>query len=299
MARDLFSRYIWIIDTIKRYGRISRKELNEKWSKSSFSNGETLPRRTFYNYRNAIEQLFNINIECDTSTFEYYIAEENDNYNESATDWLLNSAAISNVLNESRDISDRIYLENVPSAREFLSPIIGAIKDNHPIKFTYRPFSRVYETPNIILEPYFLKIFRQRWYVTGRNVKDDKIKTYALDRITKIEISPDTYSVPDDFNADDFLKYTFGIVFSHGDVKNVTIKADSQQAKYLRALPLHHTQQEAIHDNYSLFQYKLRITSDFIQELLSLGASITVLEPKELRAMMIDNLQKTLNNYNS
>ncbi len=299
MARDLFSRYIWIIDTIKRYGRISRKELNEKWSKSSFSNGETLPRRTFYNYRNAIEQLFNINIECDTSTFEYYIAEENDNYNESATDWLLNSAAISNVLNESRDISDRIYLENVPSAREFLSPIIGAIKDNHPIKFTYRPFSRVYETPNIILEPYFLKIFRQRWYVTGRNVKDDKIKTYALDRITKIEISPDTYSVPDDFNADDFLKYTFGIVFSHGDVKNVTIKADSQQAKYLRALPLHHTQQEAIHDNYSLFQYKLRITSDFIQELLSLGASITVLEPRELRAMMIDNLQKTLNNYNS
>ncbi len=296
MARDLFSRYIWIIDTIKRYGRITRKGLNEKWTRSSVSDGETLPRRTFYNYRNAIEELFNINIECDTSTYEYYIAE-NDSYNNSASDWLLNSAAISNVLNESRDIAHRIYLENIPSAREFLEPIITAIKENRAFKFTYMPFSRINATPGIILEPYFLKIFRQRWYITGRNVKDNKIKTYALDRITKVEICPETFSIPDDFDADDFLKYSFGIMFTHGDVKQVAIKVGTRQAKYLRALPLHHSQQEILHDTYSIFNYRLRITSDFVQELLSLGADITVLQPRELRAMVIDSLRKTLENY--
>lgn len=296
MARDLFSRYIWIIDTIKRYGRITRKELNEKWTRSSVSDGETLPRRTFYNYRNAIEELFNINIECDTSTYEYYIAE-NDSYNNSASDWLLNSAAISNVLNESRDIAHRIYLENVPSAREFLEPIITAIKENRAFKFTYMPFSRINATPGIILEPYFLKIFRQRWYITGRNVKDNKIKTYALDRIAKVEICPETFSIPDDFDADDFLKYSFGIMFTQGDVKQVAIKVGTRQAKYLRALPLHHSQHEILHDTYSIFNYRLRITSDFVQELLSLGADITVLQPRELRAMVIDSLRKTLENY--
>ena len=62
MAKDLFSRYIWLIDTIKRYGRITRDELNALWIKSPYSNGEPLPRRTFYNYRMAIEEIFNVKV---------------------------------------------------------------------------------------------------------------------------------------------------------------------------------------------------------------------------------------------
>ena len=50
MAKDTLSRYVWIVDTIRRYGRISRRELNECWARSRFANGETeIPRRTFFN----------------------------------------------------------------------------------------------------------------------------------------------------------------------------------------------------------------------------------------------------------
>ena len=45
MSKDLFNRYIWLVDTIKRYGHITREELNARWKKSPFSNGEPLPRR--------------------------------------------------------------------------------------------------------------------------------------------------------------------------------------------------------------------------------------------------------------
>ena len=176
MSKDLFNRYIWLIDTIKRYGHITREELNARWKKSPFSNGEPLPRRTFYNYRMAIEDLFKVNIECNPSTFEYYI-DEGDTHNESVTNWLLNTTAMSNVLSESRNISNRIFIEDVPSAREFLSIVIDALKEFRQIRFTYQPYSRINATPDIVVEPYFLKIFRQRWYVTGRNVKEDKVKT--------------------------------------------------------------------------------------------------------------------------
>ena len=108
MSKDLFNRYIWLIDTIKRYGHITREELNARWKKSPYSNGEPLPRRTFYNYRMAIEDLFKVNIECNPSTFEYYI-DEGDTHNEDVTNWLLNTTAMSNVLSESRDISNRIF----------------------------------------------------------------------------------------------------------------------------------------------------------------------------------------------
>ena len=140
MSKDLFNRYIWLIDTIKRYGHITREELNVRWKKSPFSNGEPLPRRTFYNYRMAIEDLFKVNIECNPSTFEYYI-DEGDTHNEGVTNWLLNTTAMSNVLSESRDISNRIFIEDVPSAREFLATVIDALKEFKQIKFTYQHYS--------------------------------------------------------------------------------------------------------------------------------------------------------------
>lgn len=296
MSKDLFSRYIWLIDTIKRYGKITREELNARWKRSPFSNGEALPRRTFYNYRLAIEEIFKISIECNPSTFEYYISDE-DVHNESVTNWLLNSAAMSNVLSDSREISDRIFLENVPSAREYLSLIIDSLKENHPIKFTYQPFSRSNATPDITLEPYFLKIFKQRWYITGRNTKEDTLKTYALDRMRDVTTEQSTFAIPDDFDAETYFRDSFGIVFSQGEVKHIAIKTSARQAKYFRALPLHQSQSEMIHDAYSIFYYKLRITPDFVQELLSYGPQITVHEPPELKAMMINSLQETLAGY--
>lgn len=298
MSKNLLNRYIWLIDTIKRHGAITRERLNRLWMQSPISDGEPMPRRTFYNYRNAIEELFKINIECNPSTFEYYIDSESDNYSESVTDWLLNSAAMSNVLSSVGEVSDRIFLEDVPSARMHLSTVIGALKEYHPVTFSYHPYTRVNPSPGVTVEPYFLKIFRQRWYVTGRNVKEDKIKTYALDRMTEVNVLDTvTFSIPDDFDSEAFVRDTFGIVFSHGDPKDVTLKADSRQAKYLRALPLHHSQQEMIHDSYSLFHYRLRLTPDFVQEILSLGPSVMVLSPPELRAMVVSSLKETIALY--
>jgi len=296
MSRDLFNRYIWLVDTIKRYGCITREELNARWKKSPFSNGEALPRRTFYNYRMAIEELFKINIECNPSTFEYYI-DECDAHSESVTNWLLNSVATSNVLSDSRDVAHRIFLENVPSARDYLSIVIDALKEYHQIKFSYQPYSRLSATHDIVVEPYFLKIFRQRWYVTGLNVKEGKVKTYALDRMKDVVVMQESFEMPDDFDVEQYIKYSYGIIFSQGEIKNVAIKTDSRQAKYIRALPLHHSQQEIIHDSYSIFNYKIRITPDFMQESLSFGPSIVVMEPPELKAMIVTSLEETLANY--
>ncbi len=296
MAKNLFSRYIWIVDTIKSHGSITLEELNAKWRLSPYSNGDPLPRRTFYNYRQAIEDLFKINIECNPSTFEYYIADE-DLHNESMTDWLLNSTAISSMLGDSREISDRIFLEDVPSARKYLSIVIEALKGLLPIRFTYQPFTRVSATPGITLEPYFLKIFKQRWYVTGKNRKERKIKTYALDRMSKVVLLQEPFEYPVDFDPEEFTKATYGVVFTQGETKRVVIKADMRQAKYFRALPLHASQQEMVHDDYSIFTYNLRITPDFVHELLSYGESLMVLEPAELRAMVTTSLEKTLAIY--
>lgn len=296
MSKNLFNRYIWIVDTIRRHGRITREELNRLWVKSSVADGDPLPRRTFYNYRNAIEELFKINIECNPSTFEYYI-DGGDAHAESVTDWMLNTASLSNVLADARDVSHKVFLEDVPSARQFLSPVISAMKECDTLRFGYSPYSRTGAPKPVTLEPYFLKIFKLRWYVTGRNVKENVIKTYALDRMSSLTLTGDRFVIPPNFDAEEYFRNSFGIVFSHGEVRKVTLRVTPRQAKYFRALPLHHTQTEMVHDRYSIFNYQLRLTPDLVQELAGYGPNVTVLAPPELRAMMIDNLKQSLENY--
>ncbi len=297
MARDLFGRYIWIVDTLRRYGRITRRELDHRWSRSRYGEGsEGLPRRTFYNYRQAIEELFGINIEFDTRTLEYYI-DDHDTHNAGMTDWLLNSTATSNVISGSREVSQRIFVEDVPSAREWLHVFIDALKVNQAVRFDYLPYTRSVPTRGVVLEVYFMKIFRQRWYATGRNVKEDAIKTYALDRMSAVTLTGEHFEVPGDFDADRYSHDSFGVIFDHAEPRRVVLKVDAARAKYLRALPLHHSQSEMVHDSFSIFEYKLKLTDDFISELLSLGSSVTVLEPVELKNRMIKTLRDALSNY--
>lgn len=297
MAKNLINKYIWIIDTIQRYGRISRDELNRLWIKSSVSDGEPLARRTFYNYRRGIEETFNVTVECDQSTFEYYIDTSGGEQDDRLRNWLLDAASMSGMLSDSHDVSDRIVLEDVPSARGNLPVVIQAIKDSCRINFSYRAYNRVNTKHDITIEPYFVRIFKQLWYVIGFNVKDGMIKTYSLDRMSDVVIRNEHFEMPPGFSAADYFKDCFGIMQSKGEPKYITLKATSNQAKYFRALPLHHSQSEEVHDSYSLFHYRLLITYDFVQEILSHGSQVEVIAPPELKAMVVNELRAALDNY--
>ncbi|MBD5191617.1 MAG: WYL domain-containing protein [Bacteroidales bacterium] len=287
---------LWLMDTIRKYGRITLAEISRRWLDSPVSEGRPLPRRSFHNYRMAAEKLFNVTIDCDTSTYEYYIREDRDSGSK-VGDWLLNSSAINSVLSDAREVSSRILFEDVPSAREYLHQVVDALKADRQIKFSYHSYSRFEPTPGVVIEPYFLKIFRQRWYVTGRNIRDRAVKTYALDRMSDVTLLDTQFHLPDNFNAEVFCSNSFGVIFNNTKVVEVTLRADDRQSKYLRALPLHATQKEIVNNGFSLFKYELRLTPDFVSEILSLGPRVTVIAPEELKVMVKTQLLETLRNY--
>ncbi len=297
MSKGLINKYIWIIDTIQRYGRITREELNRLWVKSSIGDGMPMARRTFYNYRQGIAETFNVVVECDPSTFEYYIDSSGSEQEDKLRNWLLDAASMSGMLSDSRDVSDRIILEDVPSARGNLPVVIQAMKESCRINFSYKAYNRINIKRDIVIEPYFVRIFKQLWYVIGYNVKDEAIKTYSLDRMSDLTIRQDSFVVPEGFSAADYFKNCFGIMQSKGEPKEIVLKSTANQAKYLRALPLHHSQREEVHDSYSLFHYKLLITYDFVQEILSLGSQVQVIAPPELKAAVVNELKLALDSY--
>ena len=277
----MINRYVWLVDTISRYGRITLKDLNKAWLRSEISEGKPLARRTFFHYRDGVEEMFDINIQCDKSTFEYYIDDSGGEDNARLRSWLVDSVSMSGMLSNAHD----------------LPVIIDALKQNHRIRFSYKSYTRSQLTDGIVLEPYFVKIFKQLWYVIGLNVKDDLVKTYSLDRISHLNLLQDTFTMPENVNPSAFFKDCFGIITNKNSPKRIVLRVEPTQAKYFRALPLHSSQQEEIHDEYSIFSYWMRITYDLKEELMSHGASIEVLEPMELKMIIRDELQRALQNY--
>ena len=142
-----------------------------------------------------------------------------------------------------------------------------------------------------------MRLFKKLWYEIGYNLKDHKIKTYSLDRISDLIINPETFVLPDSFNASNYFEDCFGIMTSKGRAKMVKLKVSPNKSKYLRALPLHHSQTEEVHDQFSYFYYKLFITNDLVAEILSHGEDVQVMSPPELQALVVEQLKSSLEKY--
>lgn len=296
MARDLISRYVWIVDTLSRYERLTKEELRRLWQRSSVSDGEPLPDRTFYHYRRAVEEVFHIEIGCD-SMGRYFLNKDNSRQNKAFTNWMLDSYAVSSAIADSHAPMDRVEIEDVPSAREFLPLVLEAIRNSNKVTFTYAGFNRSRAERDILFRPYFLKRYKQRWYMIGFKEKSNGIRTYALDRVHEMKIANQNFEMPEGLQLDDLFGNIIGVTTSQAAVKTVRLRATSTQAKYFRALPLHPSQQEEVHDEYSIFTYHLKLNYELAHEILALGDAVKVLDPPELKAMVVTQLKDTLALY--
>lgn len=90
----------------------------------------------------------------------------------------INTNSVSNSLIESKSIKDRILLEEIPSGREFLVPIIDAMKENRFIYITHYNYWRE-DTQNYYVMLLCVKLFKQRWYLVGR-CGDQIMTLYSL-----------------------------------------------------------------------------------------------------------------------
>lgn len=298
MAKELFNRYVWLIDMLQRYGRLTRREIDDLWLRSEYSGGKPMARRTFMNYRQAIQEMFDVNIECDPSTYEYYIDDPEALQGSGARVWALNTLAVNSLLDESQELRERILLENIPSGQQFLRIVFEAMKENRVVALSYRSFRRSTGTRTWVA-PYFVRLFRQRWYVVGLNVTEQKIKTYSLDRVTSLELSDRTFVYPEGFAPADYFQDCFGITHGEGAAEEVVLRVPALQANYLRTLPLHESQVESERsDSHSIFRYRVKITPDLVQEIYALGFwQAEVLAPRSLREAVVARLAESLSHY--
>lgn len=303
MAKDLFNRYIWLVDIIYRSGKITFEEINERWLRTEMSDGQEIPLRTFHNHRKAIEELFDINIECNKKGgYTYYIENREDMERGGVRNWLLNTFAVNNLINESHKLKRRILFEDIPSGRQYLTPIIEAMRGNLVLQMTYQSYWSD-EPKTFEIEPYCVKVFRQRWYVVANNPALGCLRIYSLDRIQQLSVTEEekTFQIPGDFDPQLFFQNNFGITIDDElDIERIRLRVYGTQRKYFRALPIHPTQEEVeTTSEYSDFQYLFRPSYDFYQEILSHGNKVEVLKPEWLREDIYATIKEMEERYTS
>ena len=294
----LFREYIWLVNTIYKARKISLSEINERWIETDYSGGVEFSRTTFHRHKIAIEDMFGIYIECDRKNgFKYYIGNEYVLQENSVQNWMLSTLSVSSLLAESMSLNERILLENIPSGGEKLKMLIKAMKESKKISITYRRYGG-HAIRTFDLEPYCLKLFGQRWYLLGR-FADRGMATFSIDRMQEITISNEKFKFEEDFDAASYFSDCFGVMLDENSKpEKVLIRAYGYEPYYLRDLPLHHSQHEIQStEEYSDFELRLKITSDFKSKLLSRGEWIEVLKPESLAEEILKWHQKAIDRY--
>ena len=282
-------KYTWLIDTIRRAGRISLEEISARWERNKdLSDYRPLSRATFNRWKEAIYNQFGIIIACQrTGGYLYYIENPEEIDDNELKKWMLDSFSVGNLIGEHLSLRDRILVSPAPSAHRHLSTLLEAMNDNRTVAITYCGFnkSRSYTFP---VEPYCVKLFEGRWYVLARDVQYDELRIYGLDRIERIEPTGDTFKLPKGFSAAAYFAPCYGIVTSPDiPAERIQIRVYQGHIPYMQSLPLHPSQRLlADHGTYADFELYLAPTYDFIMRLLHVGSMLEVLSPVSLRQQM-------------
>lgn len=123
-----------------------------------------------------------------------------------------------------------------------------------------------------------------------------KIKTFGLDRIEQLTLLPETFSKNEAFDPVQKFKDSFGIYSSEEyPIEEVVFDCDMEDGNYLKSRPLHPSQQLLKEENGRMvFSLQVRITPDFLMEIMSRSWSLHIVQPASLRQRLCDIYREAL-----
>jgi len=198
------------------------------------------------------------------------------------------------------DMDQLIQFEKATAVQgnEFLKPLLSAIKNQHIAYFTYESFVTQVRKQRKVT-PLLLKEYNNRWYLICFDSVKEKVITYALDRISDLEIIKQQGDKPADFKPDLFFKHSIGITASaEARPDKIEFIASNIAAKYINSQPFHESQKIVEENNeQTKFELFALVSEELIRELLSYGGDVQVLQPESLKGELIKRIQKMNQNY--
>ena len=249
-----------------------------------------------------MEEVFGIRIECNRTTNRYFIKYTDDVSDENAESaWLINTFTVNNILRLGKErLSGRVSVEDIPSGHMHLTAIMEAMTESRKISIKYVKYSSS-QADTLTLHPYAVKEFAKRWYLVAYCEEREALRVYGLDRIHGMEVTEDNFKMPEGFDVDETFATSFGTYLPEGKAQLITFRTSEIEARFLRDLPLHKTQEEIRTSDKKHVTFRIFVcpNASLIMEFCKLGSRVEVLTPKEVRDAVAEEIAAAHNLYST
>ena len=181
---------------------------------------------------------------------------------------------------------------------EHFTPLFNAIRKKTTVQLRYQSF-RMAEPQTLIVHPYYLKQYNNRWFLFCCNGDHTNLSNYPLDRIHSVKLAHVPYR-DTDIDFDEYFSDMIGVSRRNGqEPEDVVLRFPKDQYKYVATKPWHVSQKIVDENNSTIsLQFHVVLNYELEQKILSFGQYVEVLSPKQLREQIKDRLNQSLQQYN-
>ena len=123
--------------------------------------------------------------------------------------------------------------------QDVIVSLIDAVLHQRQVRIDYYSFNSR-KTKSYTVDPYRLVYYHGGLYLYARAQEYGEVRTFAVERVEKIEVGEEGFQIPADFNVSEYARGAFGI--AGGRPETVEIAFAAEMAGYIRERVWHESQ---------------------------------------------------------
>lgn len=295
MAAEMFSRYVWLAETIFSAGKINKASIDKLWAKSPLNDiaENKYELRSFHRHKDAIHDLLGLQVECDKHNGNLYSMSNLSKLKPgSYQEWVLSHLAAMGMLSDSEELRNRMLFDPAGKGLTLLSQVTRAMRQRNPIMLHIGGREKLFH-------PYALREHKGQWLLAGCE-PGQEVKTFVIIDLAEIEaidiLQERHWKFPNHFDVNDLFRGYLGTDRSEKP-QIVRIRVKGSLIDKLRRQPFHFSQKEKTKSGITEFEYTLAPNYDLISAIYALGPNAEVVYPETLRQAIKDDLQQKATAY--
>lgn len=194
-----------------------------------------------------------------------------------------------------------ISFEQNPNLKglNFLAPIIEAASNHQALNIVYCNYKDVDTEKKLIVHPYYIKQYNNRWFLMALDNTNHYISNLALDRIVSVNVADKVSFIPNnEIDFDHYFDDVIGVTIPRKEVVSeiIMLQLTPTQYPYVVSKPLHPTQQIE-NEEKPIISINVRPNYELDGQILSLGPDVKVISPVSYKNHIIQKIGESLNNY--
>ena len=205
---------------------------------------------------------------------------------------------ISSHVKKSADVMDEANQRQDPNFLRTLEILTLAWAEERVTRVWHR--KETGQITEYLFSPYFIEPYAigQAVHVIGYREPPGALRTLKVERIERIELTLQKYSIPEDFDSAELFKYAWGIWFTEEKPVEVVLKFSPRVAHRVGETRWHRTEQvERLNDGSLLWRALIAEPQEMMPWIGGWGADCEVIEPQSVRQKIIEETQSLYRLY--